>query len=269
MGRNIMGIGGQSRISSIINHAYGQKYKLKSAAFIGPSQNAKYGLNLRSIGSLIPFRKKSFASGKMAVFLIVAGFLALKIIMGVYYYNMLVDTEQNMLASHGDVQALIQRRNDIAVNLSKAVFDYSNYEQGVFKEVVSLRKFFTESNLSGADTLKQLENYYKKTAGGAPSPEAEMPEMGSIAAALSKLVAVSEQYPDLKLSANFETLMGALVQIEMDLASQRVKFNQETNIYTTIRAKFPSNVFAWLFGFKSREYFDADERAKSFRVIGY
>jgi len=264
-----MGIGGQSRISSIINHAYGQKYKLKSPGLIGPSQNAKYGLSLRSLGSLVPFKKKRSASRKSIIFLSVSAILVLKIIMGVYYYNMLVDTEQNMLASHGDVQALIQRRNDIATNLSKAVFDYSNYEQGVFKDVVSLRKFFTESNLNGADTLKQLENYYKKTAAGAPSPRAEMPEMGSIASALSKLVAVSEQYPDLKLSTNFETLMGALVQIEMDLASQRVKFNQETNIYTTVMAKFPGNVFAWVFDFKTRKYFDADEQAKSFRIIGY
>ncbi|VEN74100.1 Magnetosomen protein MamQ [Candidatus Desulfarcum epimagneticum] len=263
-----MGITGQSTISSIINRAYGKKYRLNPNEFIAPSGLSPYGIGLRSIGALNPFRRLKTLHKGYLILVSALVLMFLKAAISVYYFNMLVNTQQNMLAAHGNVQALVQRRNDIATNLSKAVLDYSKHERGVFTAVVSLRKFFTESGAGAADTLKQLQNYYKTAAGGA-APQTGITGNPDILSALSKLVAVAEQYPDLKLSANFETLMAALVQVEQDLAKQRIKFNQEANIYTTLITKVPGNLFAWVFGFKIVDYFEADDQAKAFRVIGY
>ena len=63
--------------------------------------------------------------------------------------------------------------------------------------------------------------------------------------------------------------MTALIDVEKDLASERIKFNDAVNTYTTNTAKFPINVYAWIFGFQVRPYFEATEDAKSFKPIDY
>jgi len=83
------------------------------------------------------------------------------------------------------------------------------------------------------------------------------------------MLAVAEQYPDLKLSDNFNTLMAALVEVEKDLADERIKFNDAVNIYTTNLIRFPLNAYAWIFGFKSRPYFEATADASRFNPIVY
>ncbi|MCG8634119.1 MAG: LemA family protein [Desulfobacterales bacterium] len=250
------------RISRIITQAYGSRYRLRPDEVIVPAAGEKFSLSPLGTPALFnrvirPSRTKVIVTAALAL-------LVFKAAITIYYFNTLVDMEQNMLAAKGDVQALMQRRNDIAVNLSKAVLDYSKHEQGVFTAIVSLRRFFTNGS-QGSDILKQLEGFAPGQAEDLPS----VPETGGLTAALSKLVAVAEQYPDLKLSANFETLMAALVQVELDLASQRIKFNQAANDYTTVTARFPGNFFHWVFGFDDTGYFEADDRAKAFKVIGY
>jgi LemA protein len=88
-------------------------------------------------------------------------------------------------------------------------------------------------------------------------------------ASLSKLMALAEQYPDLKLSSNFQSLMAALIEVEKDLATERIKLNDMVNTYTTNVAKFPCNMFAVLYGFPRSPYFEATEEAKAFKLITY
>ena len=82
-------------------------------------------------------------------------------------------------------------------------------------------------------------------------------------------MAIAEQYPDLKLSTNFESLMAALVEVEKDLATERIKFNNEINIYTTNVVRFPCNIFAHIFGFELKPYFESTNEAKTFKRIEY
>jgi LemA protein len=272
---------GRARVSGIISRAYGKRYSLKADEVVVPSRFSKYelarsGMSIKSL-ILSPLKKMKPTYNAALIMAVISTILLLKTAVAVYYYNNLIDTQQNMLASSGDVHALMQRRNDIANNLSQAVLDYSKHEKGVFTAIVSLRKFFTENSQTTTENLKQVQEYYKNMGSGEATGSTGSTSNtalsgatgGNMMAALSKLVAVSEQYPDLKLSTNFGTLMTALIQVEQDLATQRIKFNEQANIYTTVMAKFPGNFFAWIFRFKSMDYFEANEEAKSFKVIGY
>jgi len=83
------------------------------------------------------------------------------------------------------------------------------------------------------------------------------------------LLAVAEQYPDLKLSNTFINLMTALIEIEKDLAQERINYNDAVNIYTTNMAKFPINIYAVLFRFKDKPYFEATDEAQKLKPISY
>jgi LemA protein len=115
------------------------------------------------------------------------------------------------------------------------------------------------------ETLKKLE----QTIGtGAQAPAALVTGADSLAA-LDRLLAVAEQYPDLKLSSNFQSLMTALIDVEKDLAVERIRYNDAANFYTTILYKFPTNFYAWVFGFEDLPYFEATHEAKRFKPIDY
>ena len=127
-----------------------------------------------------------------------------------------------------------------------------------------------KSNAKNIERLQELlkEGGIKPPApGAAASAGAQTP--GDAPAGLLNLSALAEQYPDLKLSANFQTLMTMVDQIEKDLATARMKQDDAVNIYTTYLKEFPSDVFAAIFGFRARPYFDATEKAKTFKPINY
>ena len=197
-------------------------------------------------------------------------FMILTVLVGgsIYYFNLLVSTEQDVLSAKGKVDALQQRRNDISINLSKAALDYSKHERSVFTVVVALRSLLTEKGVDNTE----IEALIKEIDGGSSADGAKLSEMlagtGKLSA-LSRMLAVAEQYPDLKLSSNFNNLMTALIEVEKDLADERIKFNDAVNIYTTNIIRFPLNAYAWVFGFKARPYFEATEDASKFNPIAY
>jgi LemA protein len=175
------------------------------------------------------------------------------------------------MAYQGNVEAMLQRRNDIANNLSKAVLDYSTHERGVFTAVVSLRSFISEDQLAKDEYLKKLNTTLNQRNPSLPFEKGafEAAKDESLMSSLSKLMALAEQYPDLKLSTNFQSLMAALIEVEKDLATERIKLNDMVNTYTTNVAMFPCNIFAFLYRFPRSSYFDATEEAKAFKLINY
>ncbi|MBF0451865.1 MAG: LemA family protein [Candidatus Magnetomorum sp.] len=252
-----------SNISRIIKTAYGRRYGLGAKMYYA---NPGYRYYLANTASMIQSRWSA-----ISIVLIVL----LLIGMSVYYFNLLVTTEQDVLAAYGKVEALMQRRNDISINLSKAVYDYSTHERNVFTAVVMLRSLL--SNQGSKPAIDSILNKMQQAnpsmavppelmAQATNSPAAIPPEALS---ALSKLLAVAEQYPDLKLSTTFQSLMTALIEVEKDLATERFNFNDKVNIYTTQRASFPINAYAKLFGFKDKDYYESSQEAKSFNPISY
>lgn len=246
------------RVSAIIQRIYAKKYNLVPAREIAP-RTGRYMAVIQPV----------FGAIKQKRFQILVFILLLAIAAGsIYYYNLLVSTEQDVLASRGKVYALEQRRNDISINLSKAVFDYSRHERSVFTAVVALRSFLSKEDLKNPEIEKFIQEFNPPDF---PLTGMGEGKLGGIlsASALDRLLAIAEQYPDLKLASNFESLMAALVEVEKDLATERIKFNDAVNTYTTNIAKFPINVYAMLFGFEKVPYFEATEDARQFRPIDY
>jgi LemA protein len=188
--------------------------------------------------------------------------VALAVFATVYYYNKLVSSQQDMESAGGKVQALLQRRNDISINLSKATLDYSIHEQNVFTAIVTLRSVLKESGLQNEGLQELIKKFQNSVPGpGSAAGKSLLPQAG--------LIAIAEQYPDLKLSANFQNLMNALIEVERDLASERIKLNDKINIYTTIAYSFPGNIIAMIFGFELQPYFEATPEAKTLKPIEY
>lgn len=245
-------------VTALIQRAYGRKYQLYPAPSIFAAPRY-YLSKARPIVALIA--EKRFQIG-------VAILLAVVLIGSIYYFNMLVQTQQDVLAASGKVDAFKQRRNDISINLSKAALDYSRHERAVFTTVVGLRSLLSKTGGTSAELTETLQKLEQTLGTGAQTPAAMVGGANPLAA-LDRLLAVAEQYPDLKLSANFESLMTALIEVEKDLAAERIRYNDAANFYTTILYKFPTNFYAWVFGFKEIPYFEATHEAKRFKPIDY
>ena len=251
---------GTTHVTTLIKRVYGKKYGLEPYREV----------SLRPGPGFYPTRVQPFLAfiREKRIRLLLFLMLAVVAAGSIYYFNLLVATEQDVLAAKGKVDALQQRRNDISINLSKAALDYSKHERSVFTVVVALRSLLAEK---GVDNEK-IEALIKEIDGVGTIDSAKLSEKmagtGTLSA-LSRMLAVAEQYPDLKLSANFNTLMAALVEVEKDLADERIKFNDAVNIYTTNIIRFPLNVYAWIFRFKAQPYFEATKDASKFNPIAY
>jgi LemA protein len=283
----------KDRINQIIEKVYVNRYDLEVPTLAPRHQSPFYLNRVKPVLTRLETFAVVISRRKILVSSII--FAMLLIGMTIYYYNLLVITQQNMLTTMGHVQALLQRRNDTAVNLSKAVRDYAEHEKAVLSAVVILRGQLNDKQTGGGEApadlksngkdVKSLQGLINKEGskppapGATPSAGAQTPDGapsaavqtsgGALPSGLLNLAALAEQYPDLKLSANFQTLMTVLDQIEKDLAAGRMKQDEMVNIYTTYVQTFPSNVFAAIFGFRLHPYFSATEEAKTFKSIDY
>lgn len=205
--------------------------------------------------------------------LLVAGTLISIAIGTVYYYNMFVDMEQNVNTAEAQIDRELQRRNDLIQNLLPAVFQYAELERHIFTQVATVRAqrndIRNETALAEGAGKQLLEKLAASGAKGMLSAE-QIAELlpaagvtgGSLGQVLGRLMAVSEQYPDMKSSAPFKILMEKMVDIEDRLAVERGKYNDCVNLYTTHTASFPGQIFARAFGFESRQLFSAEAQAR-------
>jgi LemA protein len=245
------------RITKMIVQAYGEKFNLVQRPNPYHSRFQYYwdtywGRLLERFPQLTNF-KFQIAGGAVAVLLV---------LLSIFYFNRLVMAEHTWLTAQGQVQVFMQRRNDISVNLENAVQGYSSYERTVMEQVVKLRALIKPEDLKSGkldDLLKSLKEN-SATAG-----KDAMPILGN----LPMLQATAEQYPDLKLSANFQSLMAALIDVEKDLAQQRVKLNEAIYAYSELTTEFPSRYFASLFGFQAPDYFTATKDAQTLKPVHF
>lgn len=184
----------------------------------------------------------------MLYFLVLILFII--ITMHIYYYNKFTRLLFDVSASDANIASLLQMRRNICINLTTAVLDYAKHEREIFRHVTEMRARL----VTGVD----LEE-------GIPKEK----ELKDLERVLSKILAIAEQYPDLKLSQNFQHLMKALVNSETGIAEKRIDYNNSANVYTTAINQFPGSVFARLWGFESRPFFIAEKDATTFRKIDY
>jgi LemA protein len=182
-----------------------------------------------------------------------AGFLALLAVLYVVgIYNGLVNAQQGVDAQWAQVQNVYQRRADLIPNLVNTVAGAANFEKSTLTEI-------TEARASvGKVTLDATK---------APSDAAQLAEFeqaqGRLSSALSRLLVVSERYPDLKATGNFATLQSQLEGSENRIAVERGRFNDAALAYNAAIKRVPAVFFAAVFGFKEKPYFAATASAQT------
>jgi LemA protein len=156
-------------------------------------------------------------------------------------YNKFVGQEEAIKAQWAQVQNQLQRRNDLIPNLVETVKGYAQHEEGVYKDI--------------ADARSRLL--------AAKSPEETIQAANQQTAALGRLLAVVENYPQLRANEQFNRLMDELSGTENRIAVERMRYNEKVQAYNTSRRQFPANVTAKVFGFKEYPFFQAPPEAKT------
>jgi LemA protein len=155
-------------------------------------------------------------------------------------YNTFVSQEQQIKAQWAQVENQLQRRNDLIPNLVETTKGFAQHEEAVYKDI--------------ADARGRLL--------AAKSPEETIAAANQQTSALGRLLAVVENYPQLKSNEQFNRLMDELAGTENRIAVERMRYNEAVQTYNTSRGQFPSNLTAKMFGFKEYPFFQAPPEAK-------
>lgn len=181
--------------------------------------------------------------------IIVIAVVAVLVIYCVSSYNSLVTQEETAGTAWSNVENQYQRRSDLIPNLVNTVKGYAAHEKETFDAVVSARAKATQMSIDIENlTPEKIEAYQKA--------------QGAVGSALSRLLAVTENYPELKANENFQTLQAQLEGTENRISVERRKFNEVAKAYNTSIRRFPRNILAGMFGFEKRPYFEAQEGAE-------
>ncbi len=175
--------------------------------------------------------------------------LAAVVLYGVSTYNGMVTLDEHVSTSWSNVESQYQRRSDLIPNLVATVKGYASHEKGTLESVISARAEATQTKIDISNaTPEQLANFQKAQS--------------SLSSALSRLMAVSEAYPDLKANENFKELQAQLEGTENRITVARKEFNSAARSYNTEIRQFPGSIVANVFGFTTRAYFEAEEGAE-------
>jgi LemA protein len=163
-------------------------------------------------------------------------------------YNTFVTQEEGIKAQWAEIQNQLQRRNDLIPNLVESVKGVAQQERDVFGQIADSR-----ARLAGAQT-----------------PAQTIAAANEQSAALSRLLVVVENYPELRSNESFNRLMDELSGTENRIATARRRYNEQIQAYNTTRRRFPSNITAGIFGFKD-EYplFDAPPEAERVPTVDF
>lgn len=168
---------------------------------------------------------------------IILGIIAVLVIAAIVIYNSLVRARVRVDEAWSDITVQLKRRADLIPNVISTVKGYAKHEKGVFEEVTKAR-----SAVVGAKGVQE-------------SAEAE----NMLTGALKSLFAVAENYPDLKANENFKHLQEELVDTEDKIQASRRFYNGSARDLNIKIQTFPNSIFANMFGFKEREFFEVDE----------
>jgi len=162
-------------------------------------------------------------------------------------YNRFVGQEEAIKAQWAQVENQLQRRNDLIPNLVETVKGYASHEEGVFKDI--------------ADSRAKLV--------AAKSPDEAITAANQQTSALGRLLAIVENYPNLKANEQFNRLMDELSGTENRIAVERMRYNERVQEYDTARRQFPANLTARMFGFKEYPFFQAPPEAKQVPKVNF
>ena len=162
-------------------------------------------------------------------------------------YNKFVGQEEAIKSQWAQVESQLQRRNDLIPNLVETTKGFAQHEESVYKEI--------------ADARSRLL--------AAKSPDETIAAANQQTSALGRLLAVVENYPQLKANEQFNRLMDELAGTENRLAVERMRYNERVQEYNTSRRQFPANLTAKMFSFKEYPFFQAPPDVKTVPKVNF
>ena len=187
---------------------------------------------------------------KKSIILITLGVIVLAVGVFMYRsYNSLVANDEAVSTAWGNLQSQYQRRADLVPNLVNTVKGYAKHESSTFEAVVNARAKATQVTLSTDDLTPEKLRQVQAA-------------QGEFSQALSRLLAVTENYPDLKANENFSELQSQLEGTENRINVSRQLYNEDVRRYNLRVRTFPTNLVAGMFGFEVKTMFEADAQAQ-------
>jgi LemA protein len=175
------------------------------------------------------------------------GFALLAMALSGCGYNQMVNMKEAIDSAWAQVQNQLQRRNDLIPNLVEVTKGYAAHEKEIFESVANAR-----ARLIGAGTR-----------------EGQIEASNELSGALGRLLAIAEQYPQLKANEQFARLSDELAGTENRIAVERKRYNDAVQVYNTYIRQIPRNLYAGLFGFSPQEYFPVPESAQQVPKVDF
>jgi LemA protein len=173
------------------------------------------------------------------VWVVILGVLVVLVLIVIGMYNRLVTLRNRCENAWAQVDVQLRKRYDLIPNLVEAVKGYAAHERGVFDEVTQART--AAQRAQGVQEQAQAEN--------------------ALTAAIGRLFAVAEAYPELRATENFQQLQAQLTDVEGDIAVSRQVYNDTVLTYDTALETVPTSIIAGIFNFRERVYFEVEETA--------
>jgi LemA protein len=187
---------------------------------------------------------------KAGIIMVIAVLGVLLFAFGSWYIgtrNSLVQLEEGINGAWAEIENQLQRRSDLIPNLVNTVRGYASHEEEVFSNIADAR-----AKLAGAGSVAETAEGYNEMQG-----------------ALSRLLVVVENYPDLKANQNFNRLQDELAGTENRIAVARKRYNDQVQRFNTRIRMFPGSIIAGSLGYSSREYFEIEESAREVPTVDF
>lgn len=190
------------------------------------------------------------------ILLVIGAALLLLVFNGCGSYNNMVTKQESTSSAWAQVENVYQRRLDLIPNLVNTVKGVANFEQKTLTDVINARASATQMKVDASKlSPEQLQKFQAS--------------QGELSQALGRLMVVAEQYPQLKATQNFLELQSQLEGTENRIAVERGKFNDIVKDYNSYIRKFPQVLYAGIFGFDKKGYFEADKGAEKAPEVSF
>ena len=177
--------------------------------------------------------------------IIPVGIIVILVMWAIGGYNGMVQMDEQVQNSWANVETQYQRRADLIPNLVSTVKGYAKHEQQTLEDVVKARSEATQVKVDAENLTPEKLAAFQKAQSG-------------VSSALGRLLAVAENYPDLKANQNFLELQSQLEGTENRITVARKDFNDAAKSYNQSIRQFPKNILAGMFGFEKKSYFEAE-----------
>ena len=194
--------------------------------------------------------KSSTSKTLLAVLGVIAVVIIAIVVWGISTSNNLMTLREDVRMQQSQVETTLQRRSDLIPNLVNTVKGYATHEEEVFTEIADAR-----SKLAGSIESGDIDSISKSN--------------NELDSALSRLLAITESYPDLKASEQFTALQDELAGTENRINVARQHYNEKVMTYNTSVQRFPTSIIAGIFGYSPAEYFEASEEAQEVPEVNF